>query len=84
MALISVASTFPEHARAGRPRGGVRGRPGLNPLRFSTTYVVTRDRFDVLKATMNELGLRVPNTGDRLQCFGRQFEVWSTGSECGR
>jgi hypothetical protein len=46
--------------------------------------VVTRDRFDVLKATMNELGLRVPNTGDRLQCFGRQFEVWSTGSECGR
>jgi poly-gamma-glutamate capsule biosynthesis protein CapA/YwtB (metallophosphatase superfamily) len=75
VALVSVASTFPDHSRAGRARGGVRGRPGLNPLRFTTTYVVTRPRFEALKATMKELGLRVPDSDTRLQLFGQRFEV---------
>src|SRR5688572_25443434 len=43
VALISVASTFPEHSAASKPRGGVRGRPGLNPLRFATVRHVPRD-----------------------------------------
>jgi poly-gamma-glutamate synthesis protein (capsule biosynthesis protein) len=75
VALISVASTFPDHSRAGRARGAVRGRPGLNPLRFTTTYVVTRPRFEALKALMKELGLRVPDSETRLQLFGQRFEV---------
>ncbi len=75
VALISVASTFPDHSRASRARGAVRGRPGLNPLRFTTTHVVTRERFDTLKLTMKELGLRVPESGTSLQLFGRRFEV---------
>ena len=36
VALISVASTFPDHSRAGRTRGDMPARPGLNPLRFTT------------------------------------------------
>ena len=42
VALISVASTFPDFSRAGTSWGDTRARPGLNPLRFTTTNVVTR------------------------------------------
>src|SRR5262245_60045029 len=41
IALISAASTFTAHSRAGKSRGDMRARPGLNPLRFDTSYVTT-------------------------------------------
>ena len=66
VALISVASTFPDHSRAGRARGAVRGRPGLNPLRYTTTNVVTRDQLERLRALLREMGQRVPAEGDSL------------------
>ena len=66
VALISVASTFPDHARAGRARAGVRGRPGLSPLRYTTTNVVTRDQLERLRALLVEMGQRVPAEGDSL------------------
>ena len=40
-ALISICSTFNDAARAGAPSDGVLGRPGLNPLRFSTVYHIS-------------------------------------------
>jgi poly-gamma-glutamate synthesis protein (capsule biosynthesis protein) len=75
VALISAASTFPDHSRASNTRGDVPARPGLNPLRFTTTYVVTRERLDGIRATMRELGLAVPADGERLNFMGRQFVV---------
>jgi poly-gamma-glutamate synthesis protein (capsule biosynthesis protein) len=56
VALISVASTFPDHSRAGRSRGSVRGRPGLNPLRFETTYVTTAEGVEKLRTALAEAG----------------------------
>lgn len=73
VALISVASTFPDHARAGRERRGVRGRPGLNPLRFSTTYVVSRERLESLRGLMKEMGQRAPESGDSLTFLRTRF-----------
>ena len=35
VALISLASTFPDHSVAGKPGAATRGRPGLSPLRSS-------------------------------------------------
>jgi poly-gamma-glutamate synthesis protein (capsule biosynthesis protein) len=75
IALISVASTFPDHSRAGRTRGDVPARPGLNPLRFSTTYVVTRERFDQLRQAVTEINGRAPAAGETLSFFGRRFVV---------
>jgi poly-gamma-glutamate capsule biosynthesis protein CapA/YwtB (metallophosphatase superfamily) len=72
VALISVASTFPDHSRAAPAREGVRGRPGLSPLRFTTTYQVTREQLDSLRATARALGQRAPD-GDRLRLFGQSF-----------
>ena len=36
VALISTASTFPDHSRASNARGSMQSRPGLSPLRFTT------------------------------------------------
>ncbi len=55
VALISVASTFPDHARAGSARGGVRARPGLNPLRIVTRYEVPADRLETLRQLARDL-----------------------------
>lgn len=75
VAMISVASTFPDHSRAGRPRNGVRGRPGLNPLRFTTTYVVPRERLEALRALQADLTGRPAAPGDTLNFFQRRFVV---------
>lgn len=75
VALISVASTFSEHSAASRPRGAVRGRPGLNPLHFETLRVVTRDQLEQLRAALREIGLNVPRQGDTLRAFNQRFAV---------
>ena len=48
-ALISVCSTFSDASSAGGQSGEVCGRPGLSPLRFSTTYHVTQEYYDMVK-----------------------------------
>lgn len=73
VAMISVASTFPDHSRAGSSRNGVRGRPGLSPVRFSTTYVVPRERLEQLRAMQAEITGREPAKGDAITFFGRRF-----------
>ena len=40
VALIACASTFSILSPAGEQRPDMKGRPGLNPLRFKTTYTV--------------------------------------------
>ena len=75
VALISCASTFPDSSRAGKTRGDTPPRPGLNPLRFRTTYYVTRDRLEALRGTVKELGLNVPASGDQLTAFRSRFVV---------
>jgi poly-gamma-glutamate capsule biosynthesis protein CapA/YwtB (metallophosphatase superfamily) len=70
IALISVASTFPEHSAAGKPRGAVRGRPGLNPLRFESVRVLPRAGFEQLRTTLREIGVNVPAQGERMNVFG--------------
>src|SRR5438045_231370 len=56
VALISLASTFPDPSRAGVSWGDTRARPGLNPLRFTTTYVLTRQQFDGLRSALSAAG----------------------------
>jgi poly-gamma-glutamate synthesis protein (capsule biosynthesis protein) len=57
VALVSVASTFPDSSRAGVSWGDTRARPGLNPLRFTTTNVVTRPQFDALRSALQAVGI---------------------------
>lgn len=76
VALISVASTFPDHSRAGRTRGDMPARPGLNPLRFETITTVTPERMATLQAMAAEINGRPAPGGPppaTLNFFGRRF-----------
>jgi poly-gamma-glutamate synthesis protein (capsule biosynthesis protein) len=75
VALVSVSSTFPDHARAGRTRGDVPARPGLNPLRYQTTYTLTRERMEAFRTMLQETGVTVPAQADKLTAFGNHFVV---------
>jgi poly-gamma-glutamate synthesis protein (capsule biosynthesis protein) len=76
VALVSVSSRFPDHARASRSHGdNVPARPGLNPLRHTTTYVVTSERLEELRKTAKELGLEATAEGSALTVFGHRFVV---------
>lgn len=78
VALVSVASTFPEHSAASRPRGGVRGRPGLSPLRFTTVRPVSRDQLERMRALLSDMRVAVPRSGDTLRVFGTTLAVGDT------
>jgi len=73
VALISAASTFTPHSRAGNTRGDMPARPGLSPLRFSTTYIVTPERLADLRRVAAELSGNPPGTGDTLNFGGRRY-----------
>jgi poly-gamma-glutamate synthesis protein (capsule biosynthesis protein) len=90
VALISTASTFPDQSRAGVSWGDTRARPGLNPLRFTTTQVVTREQFDTLRAALTAAGVTTGrgsgggesarpaterSTSNEMTVFGRRFVV---------
>ena len=55
VALISCASTFPDHSRAGTSRGDTSSRPGLSPLRFNTEFTVTKAHFDNIKKLKKDI-----------------------------
>ncbi len=73
VALISAASTFTPHSRAGNSRGDMPARPGLSPLRFTTTYTVTPERLADLRRVAAELSGNPPATGETLNFGGRRY-----------
>src|SRR5438094_391665 len=46
-----------DQSRAGVSWGDTRARPGLNPLRFTTTQIVTREQFDALRGALTSAGI---------------------------
>jgi poly-gamma-glutamate synthesis protein (capsule biosynthesis protein) len=73
VAIVSAASTFPDHSRASSSRGDMPARPGLNPLRYSTTYVLPVAQLDQLKAIGESLRLVRGQQGDELRLLGARF-----------
>jgi poly-gamma-glutamate synthesis protein (capsule biosynthesis protein) len=57
VSLVACASTFGKGQQASEQRPDFAGRPGLNPLRFKTTYYVTQQQFDTLQEVAVGLGL---------------------------
>jgi len=54
VALVSMCSSFVGSAKAGEMRRDVKGRPGLNPLRFD--YIVDGNTMETLKQLAFKLG----------------------------
>ena len=59
VALIAVCSTLHETAVAGQQRPDMIGRPGVNPLRFTTTHLLPKDQLDALMALAAVTGVNV-------------------------
>ncbi len=61
VALVSTSSGNKPNEWAGLPKGSLRGRPGINPLRLSMKYVIDKEATAQLKAMAQKLGvLRTP------------------------
>jgi poly-gamma-glutamate capsule biosynthesis protein CapA/YwtB (metallophosphatase superfamily) len=54
--LVACASTFAPGQRAGSQWGGLPGRPGLNPQRFDTLFVVDQEHMDAIKTIAERTG----------------------------
>lgn len=72
VALISAASTFADFGRAGPQRKDVRGRPGLNPIRWERAYVLPREGFEALRTAAGSMGRRAPQ-GDTIRFMRETF-----------
>lgn len=57
VAMMSLTSTFHETWLAGAQRHDMAGRPGVNPLRHSTTYRLTNERLTQLREIGQSLGI---------------------------
>ena len=77
VALIGCASTFSILSPAGKQRPDMLGRPGLNPLRFKTTYTVEPSTLASLRvlAQANSAGEGAPGAGGDLRFLGATFRA---------
>jgi poly-gamma-glutamate capsule biosynthesis protein CapA/YwtB (metallophosphatase superfamily) len=60
VALIACSSSFPPGYRAGEQRRDMQGRPGINPLRFETTYHLPAPLLKSLEDINMAFGLENP------------------------
>lgn len=79
VALVAVSSTFPDSSRAGDTWGDTKARPGLAPLRFMTTQVVTKPQFEALQSALKGAGVSAGGgaavSATEMTVLGRQFIV---------
>lgn len=76
VALIACASTFSSLSPAGEQRPDLKGRPGLNPLRFKTTYTVEPSTLESLRAlakASSPAGFGGSRSPDELRFLGATF-----------
>jgi poly-gamma-glutamate synthesis protein (capsule biosynthesis protein) len=76
VALLSCASTYPSFGLAGPDRPDVHGRPGLNPLRFITTYQLDEEGMKALGTLQSKISGRPADSQARTTIFqGNRYEL---------
>ena len=90
IALIAACSTFTPEMMAGQQSATVPGRPGINGIRFSTTYTVSGEDLGLLEQLANRIGINnyrniirkegylPPMPEGKLEFGDLQFEVSDT------
>jgi poly-gamma-glutamate synthesis protein (capsule biosynthesis protein) len=69
VALIAATTFYPHWTRAADQRPDAGGRPGVNPLDFSTTHTVDDASFAALAAISEKLGLKQLRARQRAMFF---------------
>lgn len=75
VALLASTSSYMPDSPAGHPRADAPGRPGLNPLRFDTTYMVDEESLAALERVSKKLRLDYDLREHRTWCFGKIFNL---------
>lgn len=57
VALLSASSSFASFGRAGDQRHDMMGRPGLNPIRYTTYFVVNEENLEKLRGVSTDCGI---------------------------
>ena len=65
VALVATTAAFRPWNQAGEQRPDLRGRPGINPLAFQTTYRVDAAAFEQLQRTSGQLGFEMVKERNR-------------------
>lgn len=75
IAIITIDVTRSEVFAASNPGNGVPARPGVNPLRWSRTYVVNDQDFNTLKEISERIGIAASmEEGKRIETFKSRSE----------
>jgi poly-gamma-glutamate synthesis protein (capsule biosynthesis protein) len=69
VAMLSMTSTFPAWSRAGEQRLDTKGRPGVNPLRFETQYILPAKLLKTLQEISQAVGLEAMKAQRRATGF---------------
>lgn len=72
VALVAATSFYPPWTRAADQRPDAGGRPGINPLDFSTSYTIDAAAFAELARMSGELGLTQQRVRQRAMFFSAQ------------
>ncbi len=82
VALISATTSFASWAMAGYSRKDMIGRPGVNGIRYSITYIVDKPSIEALMIISSKLGLTVRSV---TQTTGNSDELyfWVEGRSMG-
>jgi hypothetical protein len=93
IALVGIHTPHnTSNANATTQVGNIGGRPGLNPLNFTTYHHVTREQLDALKGirravytappgTSSTVRLRDDGPADQVQLFGVWYKVGTPGTK---
>lgn len=80
VALIAASMTFPDEGRAGNARQGVKGRPGLNPLRWREIKLLSPSAFEAMQGIARDAGLGHQVTDESVELFGMRYFPWKMTS----
>jgi len=72
--------TFPDWARAGYARQGIKGRPGLNPLRWREINLLSASAFQAMQNIVKEAGLGHQVSDESVELFGIRYYPWNMTS----
>src|SRR4029453_16366939 len=86
VALISAASGNKSNEWAGLGKGGLRGRPGINPLRVDFKYVLEREAVEQMKAIARKLDLlrEAGRSTSSVGVSGEEFSLQLPGEQSSR
>jgi poly-gamma-glutamate synthesis protein (capsule biosynthesis protein) len=79
--MVAVTTFFLPWSRAGEARPDSPGRPGLNTLRYTSTYQVRPDQLQVLDQLAGDLGFKGENARNRKHLFSDKDAPPETANE---